>query len=644
MLTEQPVTYFTDWVEYFDSLASSEEVNKGSLKKVLSAYNHSANADNCETNLERDDETVFIAKMGIGGRLKMFHHYKSNNTTHSKSGKATILLGMGKSNNHVFNLDTEMLLKKPTVDTPMPTPTNLLGISTAETAAALATGSSNLKARNFSPVPPFLVNPLASAIKANDGSVIHVLMTAISSIHNFDTVNADDDEFVEKAKDECLQFVQWLYAANLTPSPIANIVTQMCEDQSILRKYKGITEIVEGNQSQVTQQNPSSSDQNNVIEALTISQIATKELIQNMMSTNQAKEKANKSIFKLAPKFTRMLQVAGSMLGEEAVPEKIADEGMEFFASTNEKTAIIYLNTLLEQKNLRVQVPPAVVNQIYHGALRWESPSKPSGLAACCLEFIEIERRDILTQGLVIDLKSRFEMTPEIVETLTKSHVLLPTRVDDLIERLRAITEIASMLWGEDTRIPQKLVPFVNWLDSNKLTVTSREASHPEYIAKVMIACDNRINLWLTSCVNAKHAGDTWDFHLDFMDIAKTIMHNEFHYALPSGIQQLNKEEDSKDTDEDGKSKKRKRLDVEYVNNPQMVTAWRMRPQENYDSTFANKVLEAPMLSIGCKGCHRWHNRGRCFKGCANEASHKKLSGKDYTTFNAFVKKCRGES
>ena len=77
-------------------------------------------------------------------------------------------------------------------------------------------------------------------------------------------------------------------------------------------------------------------------------------------------------------------------------------------------------------------------------------------------------------------------MTPEIVETLTKSHVLLPTRVDDLIERLRAITEIASMLWGEDTRIPQKLVPFVNWLDSNKLTVTSREASQPEYIAKVM--------------------------------------------------------------------------------------------------------------------------------------------------------------
>jgi hypothetical protein len=599
-------TTYNDWVEWFLGLPSSDKVNKGNLKTLLNEFNHVADATTCELKLEREDETVFIAKMGRGGRLKLFHHYKSNRRIHTSENKATIILGMGKANTQVFNPETEKLLKKPTIETAMPTPTSLLGF-TEGGGQALATGRTRIKARNFSPVPPFLISQVSDIIKTKDGSAAHVLIAAITTIQSFDAANNDNDEFPEKAKDECLQFIQWLYTATLEDSPIEVIVTELCEDETTLQKYEGITAVVTGNQHQATL--ASHAPQTYQTEALVVSQIATQEAIQSMLAFQKDKAKVNKSIFKLAPMQTRMLQVAGSV--GEAISENIAKAGMDFYSSTNEKSAIIYMNTVLEQNDLRVQAPAAMVNHLFHGALRWESQSKPSGLAACCLELIELERKETLNEGLVIDLNTRFAMTPEFVEKLTKSHVILPQTTDDLIERLRALGIITVMLWGEASRLPQRLAPFVQWLKSEQLTIANREVNKPGYIAQIMVSIDYRINLWLKSCTTAKTGTDTADFHIDFSDMMKSIQHDTFQYTLPRGIQHLKRDRDG-DMDNGGdRDNKRqyKGLDrfdrAQNCRNPQMETAWKLGPTENYAKVFANKVVEAPTLSMGCKGCHR---------------------------------------
>ena len=648
-MTGKSITY-DDWVDWFLGLPSSDMVNKGSLKTLLSEFNHVADATTCETNLEREDETVFIAKMGRGGRLKLFHHYKSNRMIHAPESKATIILGMGKQNIQAFNPETEKLLKKPTIETAMPTPTSLFGITTAG-GLALATGSTNLKARNFSPVPPFLLNEISDTIKAKDGAAIYVLTAAITAIQAFDAANIDNDEFSEKAKDECLQFIQWLYAATLDESPIEGIITELCEDEIILKKYEGITAVITGTQQQAT---PAASfaPQNFQTEAMVVSQIATQEALQNMLSFQKEKAKVNKSIFKLAPMQRKMLQVAGST--GEAISETIAESGMEFYSSANEKQAIIYMNSVLEQHNINVTVPAAMVNQLLHGALRWESQSKPSGLAACCLEIIEVERRETLNESLVIDLTTRFAMTPETIEKLTKSHVVLPKTTDDLIERLRALGIISVMLWGESARIPKQLAPFVQWLRTEQLTIASREVNKPGYIAQIMVSIDYRINLWLKSCTTATTGIDTADFHIDFSDMIRSIQHDTFQYTLPRGIQELKRDRDGvKDSEIDRDNKRHKGAGSDRfgrggqsisTRNFQMEKAWTLGPTENYSKVFANKVIGAPTLSMGCKGCHRWHNRGTCFKGCANEKSHTKLTGRDYQDFDAYMKKCRKES
>ena len=49
------------------------------------------------------------------------------------------------------------------------------------------------------------------------------------------------------------------------------------------------------------------------------------------------------------------------------------------------------------------------------------------------------------------------------------------------------------------------------------------------------------------------------------------------------------------------------------------------------------------MLSVDCKGCHKWHNKCFCFDDCTNVKSHIKLHGDDYTKFDKYCKECRGE-
>ena len=74
-----------------------------------------------------------------------------------------------------------------------------------------------------------------------------------------------------------------------------------------------------------------------------------------------------------------------------------------------------------------------------------------------------------------------------------------------------------------------------------------------------------------------------------------------------------------------------------------MVEQWKLRPNESYDSVFKDKVKSVPVLSMGFRGCHKFHNRGYCFDDCHKKNSHKELKGEDFTKFDNYCKTCRGE-
>ena len=79
------------------------------------------------------------------------------------------------------------------------------------------------------------------------------------------------------------------------------------------------------------------------------------------------------------------------------------------------------------------------------------------------------------------------------------------------------------------------------------------------------------------------------------------------------------------------------------VSNDNMVEEWRLRAGEGYDTVFRNKVKNGPILSIGCRGCHKFRNKDCRYPNCRNSASYIKLNSEDYKKIGKYCKQCRGE-
>ena len=623
---------YEDWTEYFIASDFSDKINKDLQKELLSEFNHSHEPNTCSQSMQEHEKVVFMGRIGLGGDLAFFHHFKRNSSI-AGNQEPTVLIGMEQRTAQVMTIDSSILFTKPTTSLKMPTPTALFSLSSADEVINLAEGSQTFKARTFVPVPPFLLRALTSKRKAQGGKPHLLLMTAIIVMKEFDDINKDDDEFPEKSREASLPFLHWLYTAAQADSPIKSVPFAICEDEETIKSYQNVIEQVQGRTAR-----EEAVPHQAALQALTVSSIATQEAIHTMLTTGTSSDKASKSFSKLAPQYSRMLLVAGSV--GEAIPTKLSDDGMEFFSQSSEKNALIYLNTYIEQCNLRVQVPAAIANQLHHGCFKWESMSKPSGLAASCLEFVEFERREVMQEGLVIDLATRYEMTSATIDKLSKAHVILPKTAEDLIERLKALRAIAVMIWGEAARLPQRLIQFVHWLEQNRLIVAGRVSGDGNYIARIMLAVDERINLWLRSCMQASHGMETSDYLIDFAEIGRMIHTCSFTYNLPSGVQQLDPR-----SDESHRSKKQRR-DGQFetktaVTNKNIDKGWKLRAGESYEKVFAGQVRDGPLLSMGCAGCHRYHNKGYCWEECPFALSHKKLTGRDWTSFNSFVKKCR---
>lgn len=91
------------------------------------------------------------------------------------------------------------------------------------------------------------------------------------------------------------------------------------------------------------------------------------------------------------------------------------------------------------------------------------------------------------------------------------------------------------------------------------------------------------------------------------------------------------------------KRKKKKHVGGVRVVNENRVQEWKLCPGESFNTVFKHRVIDGPMFSIGCKGCHKWHNKGFCFDDCPNEKSHTDLNEEYSTTFGQYIKTCRGE-
>ncbi len=147
------------------------------------------------------------------------------------------IMGLGDSTStSVVTPDLTVLLKKTeAMDAcSIPTPTNLLNLDNLNELAALQTGSTEIKPRNFTAVPPFLVMTMHQSMVASHGDPLAALVAAVTIIKHFNNAHTDDEGFIDKATQKSKQFIFWLvWTRVIEDCPIKQIPLEPCSNANL---------------------------------------------------------------------------------------------------------------------------------------------------------------------------------------------------------------------------------------------------------------------------------------------------------------------------------------------------------------------------------------------------------------------------
>lgn len=269
----------------------------------------------------------------------------------------------------------------------------------------------------------------------------------------------------------------------------------------------------------------------------------------------------------------------------------------------------------------------------------------PSGFSGAVLSSEnDVLRSDTFEEALVLNLSTKFEMSAASLTKLTKTQVVLPRSVDDTIERFKALKILAVLFFSDGSPIPLGLMHLVDWCEMNKITLSKYFYMDELFLARIIVAVDDRIFQWLRQCCKATSMMDTSLVLIDLKTLTDDLDLGRFTYNLPPSVQVLSKKnKDDKPHAVGSSAKKAKAAQAQMEKNDKVDSKNETRMTEQWNKVFGNKSKDGPVLSFGSKACVKYHSKGICYDDCFYRASHKSLGANDLKLYSDYVKKLRGE-
>jgi hypothetical protein len=524
-------TTFPSWQEWFDSRESANHINKSHQAALFATFNADENEDKIINEIIQHEETAFLFKVNFGDKnVNIFHHLKKmGGTIYQQEITYGFLQGLGRSTTWTMTPDTETLCKSPLGEAiGTPTATNLNAVTTIESVADLALSATiTYKPRNFIPIPPFLLQIVQKTIAEHNGDASYVLLNSAKAIVAFDNEHAGDEEYQDKAKATCKDFLFWLYLVNTNSDAIASTPVIGCSNERVAMYFKDLEastlEAQPRADNSVAMSTAVGETLKRPFEVLATSASTTADFVEKLTHLQrQSNDKATKSFKKIPAKYQNMILVASST-GEatNAIYEQAA---AEFFKTTNVLNAQVLLNSELEAAKLDCTVSPAMATALSHGGFLWASPLTPSGFAASVIISEGTLRTDTLYEGMVLDYSTKHDMSSASLEKLTKTQVMFPSNIESAVERIQAINILSTYFFGRRSFISQGLTKLVNSCLDNKQLLRTKLYMDSQFIAKLIFAVDDRIYQWLRQCSMADAVTDTALELMDFNSIFKDIL------------------------------------------------------------------------------------------------------------------------
>ena len=245
---------FSSWYEYYDALPASSMVNKGKMEQMFKSFDSSLSADEAKAAMTKNQDFVFLARTGLNKTLGLVHHLEvSGGTILDPEEDCAFFVGLNQANAIIATPDADVLFRSPHPDAyEVAKREDIMNCASLHDVENLqASASQSIRARNFIPVPPFLVKTLGDSIAVNKSNTNKVFLDVILAIKEFDEAYKDDADFKEKAATKCKILLHWLYVASTDDdeSGIAQIHFTTCANDSITKRMK---EFEKENFTQVT--------------------------------------------------------------------------------------------------------------------------------------------------------------------------------------------------------------------------------------------------------------------------------------------------------------------------------------------------------------------------------------------------------
>ena len=379
------------WLSWFDSRISADVINKSNQKTLFTTFNASVGEDQCIEALKSYHETAFLHKAVVGeNRVAIFHHFiEVGGSLYDASEKEYgFFQGIGNLTTTAMTPDVKTL-KRIVSDDPIqvPTITSLFKVTNNDQLAALAASTRiSFRPQNFVPIPPFLLDSVNQAIVSLNGNAATVLLKTIKAIKEFNSSHADDDEFVDKAKTKCSNFVHWLFLVYSSHNSIKGIPVVGCSSKKISLKLTEITskEIPKNHDVAKSISEKVELSLKRPFEVLAATSSSTTDFMEKLTQLqSQNSDKCTKSFKKIPQKYQNMILVASSV--SEVTELDYQADGSNFFKCSSTLNTLVMLNSLLETEGIECSVSAAVATALLYGSFLWKDSLSPSGFAASVL-------------------------------------------------------------------------------------------------------------------------------------------------------------------------------------------------------------------------------------------------------------------
>ncbi len=235
----------------------------------------------------------------------------------------------------------------------------------------------------------------------------------------------------------------------------------------------------------------------------------------------------------------------------------------------------------------------------------------------------------------------------EELKARAKQDVVERLDYNKMIFQLEAFAAMIDILFRDESVLTKKLTKLIRAIKSNAIIYKVHAVLDDFFLSKVLWVVCNRVQTFLTSCMQARDRDDIEDDIIEFTSDHRDIVLDRFNPTLPPCFKEVkNKAETGKDPDNENKNKKGKKSKKRKMDQDEKQQRKQGGQPSNLEMTVKNehqyeefKLKEGERWSIfkaagnsdraqlhGSPMCARWHTRGSSFLDCKNKASHVKCS------------------